>query len=369
MADTLNLISNLSAQKEKGGAGTNLKFPKDIFDGSTDYVKFQFYQYKGPFAANQNGGVAQDAATGENTPLIGNADSSRYNQSNAEYFPYPGVSNVIFYMPEDISTGYQFAWGGKDFSNIGANLLRGGGSLLAGGAGGTVQAITDLVKNAMGALPTVGAEAIANGINATGAGNVTTNDVLGGSLGVILNPNTELIFDGFSLRSFSLRFKMAPRNQPEAEEMRRIIGTFKKVASPQFGANPGGLLDLNGNLKKLFNAGGNEAEPEDDNGDGDDPATPANAATDQSKLLASQNANYIGVPGLCQLKFMKGNDLHPYLPQYKVCAITDVSVNYTPDGVYATYDDGSPVAVELSLSFAETKLIYSNDIDLEGATF
>ena len=362
MADTLNLISNLQASS---GSSTNLKFPKDIFDGSTDYVKFSFYQYKGPFAGNQNTGTTTDS---EGTKVQNQiTDLSSYNQSNAEFASYPGASNVIFYMPEDISTGYSFSWGGKDFSNIGANLLRGGGALLGGDAGGTAGAITQLVKNAAGALPTVGAEAIANGINATGAGNVTTNDVIGGSLGVILNPNTELLFDGFKLRNFTLRFKMAPRNKPEAEEMRKIIGTFKKVASPTFGANAGGLLDANAALKQLFNNGSQE------NSEGDpdtDPDTPPDAATDQSKLLASTNANYIGVPGLCQVKFMKGAKLHPYLPQYKICAISDISVNYTPDGVYSTYhEDGAPIAVELSLTFSETKLIYASDIVLNGATY
>lgn len=364
MADTLNLIDNLKATTAKFGADgqpANLKFPRDIFDGSTDYIKFQFYQYKGPFAGNQNTGKTIDPETGvESKNLV--TDLSSYNQSNAEFAAYPGVSNVIFYMPEDIGTGYRFAWGGKEFSNIGVNALRGGGALLAGDAGGTVGAIGQLVKNAAGALPTVGAEAIANGINAVGAGSVTTNDVIGGSLGVILNPNTELLFDGFSLRSFTLRFKMAPRNKDEASDVRAIIGTFKKVASPTFGSNAGGLLDVAGAFKQAF---GSETKEEPST---EEATSTTDPAIDASKLSGS-NANYIGVPGLCQPFFMKGSGLHPYIPQYKVCAITDVSVNYTPDGVYATYSDGAPVAVELSLTFAETKLIYADDISLDGATY
>lgn len=363
MAETLNLLTGLAATQ---GSESNLKYPKDIFDGSTDYVKFQFYKYRGPFADTSTGETSTTDTTGkENKEAPSVTDFDKYN--TADYDPYPGASNVIFYMPEDISTGYNFSWGGKDFSNIGGQLMKGGGSLLAGDAGGTAAAITNLVTNAMGALPTAGAEAIANGINATGAGNVTTNDVIGGSLGVILNPNTELLFDGFKMRSFTLRFKMVPRNKPEAQEMRKIIGTFKKVASPTYGANAGGLLDVTGNLGKLFGKG--ESPTED--AEKDKETEPA-ASTDTSTgaEFGASNANYIGVPGLCQVKFMKGVKLHPYLPQYKVCAITDISVNYTPDGVYATYyDDGAPVAVELSLSFAETKLIYSDDIVLDGATY
>ena len=59
---------------------------------------------------------------------------------------------------------------------------------------------------------------------------------------------------------------------------------------------------------------------------------------------------------------MKGQGLHPYLTQYKTCAITRVQVNYTPDGNYATYADGAPVATEISLDFLETKLIFDQEI-------
>ena len=358
MAEPLNLLSKL--QTTANTSSSSYKFPRDLFDGSTDYVRFKFYQYKGPFAGNQNTADTVDKDGKATKAAV--TDLTSYNQANAEYAPYPddGVKDVYFYMPEDISTGYQYSWGGKEFSNIGVNALRGGGSLLAGDAGGFAGAVGQLIKNAVGALPTAGAEAIANGINATGAGNVTTNDVLGGSLGVVLNPNTELIFDGFKLRSFSMRFKMAPRNKEEAKEMRKIIGCFKKVAAPVFGPGAGGALDIAGGFKKLF---GEEDKAEEQ-------TASTTEATDKSKLLADSNANYIGVPGLVQPIFMKGAKIHPYLPQYKVCAISDVSVNYTPDGVYATYyDDGAPVAVELSITFSETKLIYSQEFVIDGASY
>jgi len=76
----------------------------------------------------------------------------------------------------------------------------------------------------------------------------------------------------------------------------------------------------------------------------------------------NNNRNFIGVPNLCIVEFMKGPDVHPYLTQFKPCAITNVSVSYTPDGNYATFEDGSPVATQLTLQFTETKLVYSNEI-------
>ena len=36
--------------------------------------------------------------------------------------------------------------------------------------------------------------------------------------------------------------------------------------------------------------------------------------------------------------------------------------SYTPDGSWATYGDGAPVAIQLTVSFQETKLLFSEDV-------
>ena len=364
MPETLNLLSNL--QSSKGLDGGALKYPTNLFEGSTDFVKFQFYKYKGPFGSNS--GDTSKIESVKNGTVTN--DFAKYNQAAAMYESYQGAKNIMMYMPEDVNAEYGAQWNGKDFSNIGAEVLRGAGGALAGDVGNTANAIGSLIKNAAGALPTAGAEAIANGINATGVGNVSTNDVLGSSLGVVLNPNTELLFSGFQMRSFSLKFRMAPRNKTEAETMRNIIGTFKKVGLPTYGRDAGGLLDLNAHFKGL-RPKSDPAEPPDAESAGENESENASQAiSEEAKAIGQSNANYIGVPGLCQVKFMHKNLLHPYLPQYKICAITNVSVNYTPDGVYATYTEaGAPVAVDLTIGFAETKLVYSQDIKLDGATY
>ena len=37
---------------------------------------------------------------------------------------------------------------------------------------------------------------------------------------------------------------------------------------------------------------------------------------------------------------------HPFLHKFKQCFLTNVSVNYTGEGVYATYDDATPVSMQ-----------------------
>lgn len=362
MAESLNILG-LKDSGTTGGAG-KITFPDKLFEDNTDYVKFSFYKYKGPFSSTAGGGTDK---TGKKTG--GSSTYDAYNQVGQNYESFPSVIPICLFMPEDISTGYQTAWGGKGFTNVAANILRGGGRAQAGDAGGAAGAVGDLIKAAAGSIPTAVAEQITGAINGLpggiGGGNITTNDLLQGSLGVVLNPNTELMFSGFEMRTFSLRFKMAPRNLTEAKNIRNIIYTFKKVMLPSIGQLPGGPTDIAGNFNKLFGGGTSDTAA----------ATPANANKPSTE---DSNANYIGVPGLCQVQFMKGANVHPYLPQFKVCAITGVDVNYTPDGSYATYggksgtgatDYGSPVATELTLSFQETKLVYSEDIISNGPSY
>ena len=367
--DTLNLLGSLTGENGANGATTSLRYPNESIEKHSDYVKFQFYIYDGPFAGNQGPSYEKKPdITGKQI----SDDLQRYNQSNKQYTPYPNVSNVILYMPEDIQAQYGARWGGKEFSNIGAEALKGAGGVMTGDLGQSFNAIGQLIKNATGALPTAAAQGLADAINATGAGDVTTNDLLGGSTGVVLNPNTELMFSGFDLRTFSLNFKLVPRNSTEAQQIRKIIGTFKKVSLPTFGQSAGGLFDVDLAFKKAFTNPDNNPPAEEEPAEEATDTPPANADTSNTEAaqnLGSSNANYIGVPGLCQVKFMKGAGLHPWLPQYKLCAITGVNVNYTPDGTFATYHDGSPVAYELGLEFTETKLVYSQDINIDTVSY
>jgi hypothetical protein len=322
---------------------TKLSYPYNkVYDNATDYVRFDFFKYRPPF-----GGGAQSSnnTPGATVPGTGNAGQI-YNQSIATLARPTdlGANTILMYMPEDISTDYKSDWGGKGFTNIAADVLRGTGNATQGNVGGTIGEIVNSITGAVGRVPSLGAQAIASAINnipGNIGGSVDINDVLGGIGGVILNPNAELMFTGFEMRSFGLKFKMVASNAQEAVVIRDIITTFKKASLPRLGQNPQDVVS--NNVAAIFTGEG-----------------------DGSNL---DNRNYIGIPNLCHVQFMKGTSPHPFLTQYKPCAITNVSVNYTPDGAYATYKGGEPVSIELSLGFSETKLVYSEDIVYGGASF
>jgi len=148
-------------------------------------------------------------------------------------------------------------------------------------------------------------------INAFG-GNVDLNQLLVRSRGTIINPNMELLFTGPKLRSFTFAFKFTPRFSKEAEEVRQIIRAFKKHSSPRTGGNK----------------------------------------------------NFLKSPDIFQIRYLgEGGQNHQFLNRFKLCALTNMTVNYTGDGVYATYDDGTPVSSIMTLTFNELTPVYNEDYD------
>lgn len=311
-------VAYTSISVPAGGTTTGaLRYPKDVaMKENSDYVMFEFYEYKPPF---QNINRADTEAKAG--PL------GAYNESvlSSRLYDKTSGKTIVLYMPEDISTGYKANWTGKAFSNIGRDMLSMAGSGNAGQLYSGIANNTETIVDQF--IPNAGAKVIQEVIGKLTGESIEANDIFASTRGVILNPNVELLFSGIDLRNFSLNFKMVPRNGDEAQMIKNIIKEFKKAMLPKF-------------------AKGDELPV--------------------STLLASPQSisnNFIRVPDVCKVTFMRGGNVNTDVTQYKICAITQVDVNYTPDGTYATYDDGSMVAIQLSLSFQETKLIFSEEAD------
>ena len=294
-------------------AAANYRYPDDIAVGEgADYVMFEFYKYQPPFQGI-NKGATKD----------GSAAVRAYNQSVEDSKFYERIESgpVILYMPEDISTGYKANWTGKAFSNIARDALStvGSGDINEGIQNALTTAgtmINQLVPNTMNKV-------IRESITKITGESVSQNDLYAATRGVILNPNVELLFNGTDLRNFSLNYKLVPRNDTEAGKIKNIINVFRKAMLPSF-AKSGDIT---------FSEGTNLAN------------------------------NFIRTPNVCKITFMRGGVRNPDVPQYKMCAITNVEINYTPDGTYATYGDGTMVAYGLSLSFQEMKLVFAEEVE------
>lgn len=293
---------------------SSLRYPSNPgITENSDYVAFNFFKYDPPFGRRT-------------TNNEDNTKGRLYNFGRSGEYTRSGNPTILLYMPEDISTGYKANWGGKAFSNFTRDLL----DAAAGETGmdklmGAQKAFGD----AIGKLPAMaGAAAIRKGIQKITGDSLSNDDIFGALSGAILNPNTELLFQSTDMRNFQLRFKLVPRNFDEGSQINEIIRVFKKSMLPSH------------QVSGVFKV----------------------------KTEGVKNG-FISVPDLCRVSFMRNGVEHEYLPKFKMCAITQVDVNYTPDGTYATYYDGQPVAIELILNFQETKLLFSEDIAEAGASY
>lgn len=318
---------------------TGIRYPSNIAsDISNDYIIFDFYNYVPPFSGNKpmemgdlpkNLKLFKEKKGG--STLITNETLKQYNQTaasaeyyNAETAVYP---QIMLYMPDDISTTFGAEWEGKSFGNFATGILQ------SVSAEGNIEKLKKLGGASANQLQKLPAEAAASLITNLAKGvtgdAITSGDVFGGIAGVVRNPNTELMFQKMKLRTFNLSFKLTPYSAKESDSIKRICNIFQRAMLPTYSLE--GLEVLNQNKE-------GKAE---------------NRAIE---------AAFIRIPKVCKVSFMQGDKENEFLPKYKMCAITDVQVNYTPDGNYATFNDGAPVAYELKLSFMETKLVFAEDI-------
>jgi hypothetical protein len=149
------------------------------------------------------------------------------------------------------------------------------------------------------------------GVNIFGA-NITPNQILARQSGEILNPNLELLFGGPTLRNFRFSFNMVARSEKEGDEIKNIIRLLKKSMAPKVGSSGNTILRT---------------------------------------------------PNVFELRYKQGSIDHTFLHKFKQCFLTDISVNYTGSGTYATYEDGTPVSIKMDLTFKEIEPIYDNDYD------
>lgn len=280
-----------------------LRYPVDIIDATTDYMSIEVLEYKA-------GGVPSFASSqGANTKL---------KSAKAIY-------TIFLPMPDSIAAVNRTGWGESRLSALGGAGLKAAGFALdvvsgktpAQEAGGAAEAgfkselagLTggsgyDLLRNYIRARSQIG---IVNGLSGS---NISLNDVLGRQSGQIVNQNVELLFNGVSLRPFGFNWDLVPRSSTEATEVKQIIAILKKSMS----AN-------------------------------------------------RENSAFLKAPYVFRLTYKIGGQPNTFLNAFKICAMTDIGVDYTGSGAYATYENGSPVHYRLNLSFTELEPIYADDFD------
>ena len=325
------------SNRRQGGV---LRYPLEMMTQETDYLLIDIQKYIPLQSYRSTPGDNSRYVTGNN---FTNRAGRRLSQ-NLSTKPLINDGTILLPIPSDLKDVNAVKYdtgtingleaigalgaekGGKLIADQISKLIEGNFSLtnLGDEAMETFGPLASDVRDGVGSLKALdnymGKQLASRLVGAFG-GYVTPNQILARGNGEIINPNMELLFGGPTLRNFRFQFKMTPRNEKEAEQVKLIIRAFKRNMAPMA---EGGLLG-SGNF-------------------------------------------FLKTPNVFKLRYRTGNKNHPFLNRFKQCFLSDMSVSYTGEGIYSTYEDGTPVSMILDLSFKETQPIYDIDYDERPGT-
>ena len=335
LPDASELRKKRLARYGKRRQGGILRYPSESLTEHTDYLQIDIEKYE---AIGEN----YITSTGsDNRYVIGNARQNRAARTPSKKLtrkPLINAGTILLPIPSNIQDTNNVNYGESSLNGLAAvgvsaveegmvglgNFVGSGGvdkidfkkfesnikNKLTAGLGGGDEDVAFVTASDI-----VTKKLISEAVSIFG-GNVTTQQLLARETGEILNPNMELLFNDVTVRNFRFSFKLTPRNPKEAEQVKLIIRAFKRNMAPQAQGGVSGA----GNF-------------------------------------------FLRTPNVFKLRYRSGAKDHPFLNKFKQCFLTDVQTTYTGEGVYTTYDDGTPVSIILDLSFKEIQPIYDIDYD------
>ena len=218
----------------------------------------------------------------------------------------PALGTMMFYMPNNLGTSYGQNWGALPLTP-GARMAV--GALGQAISGGSADQVSSYIQKALqGAETTFAASVLAGGLNSLpGVSGFDTNNLLGLSQGVGVNTTIELFWSGHGgQRSANFRILMSPRHEKETKIVRDIVRAFKISMHPS--KSPGGGAQ-------------------------------------------SVGGRYVQYPMAFQVKFMHKSEEHEFINKFKPMVLENMSVEYTPDNVYATFTNTSTEVIFFSVIF------------------
>ena len=299
-------------QSQKSDKKKAYRYPFDRIDEGDDYLLIEVIDFV-------PGGLQRQSA--ESFALVTTDQTLARSKQKV-------ISRIILPIPEGVGDSNNADWSNSNASPVDAALMGAFNQFLGQAAGGNLpgefgkmlkdvsSTATNLALSAEGQKAFMATAAAKAATALTGNGNA--QGLINRAIGATLNPNSQMLFNSVSQRSFGFSWDLVPRSKKESDEIKEIIRVFKSFMAARKGAQA--------------QAGG---------------------------------GFFIGSPSVFQLTYMTGQKPHAFLNQFKPMALTGMSVNYTGSGTYATYSDSTPVHMQLTLNMSELTPIYAEDYDTE----
>ena len=355
--ETRNTVDSITPKKLTENYKTlfkedmNLKYPIDMFtgdnenEGSQDYIYIEQFTYKPPQAKppirskdiDDTVKVKMQIDKGDVNRAFREGIGSNSRKKDLQgtcILPIPnklGISNGVSWGEARANAIEFSAFNAasnsvKEVANNPFNIFGETKKLIQQGSAILNTTMSELKRgqsneaNAGSIVNAVVAKALLSRLNI----NVDVDQFITRQTGAAINPNLELLFSGPQLRTFSFQFDFAPNSKEEAKEVRMIQRWFRE-----------GMLPLKNNIS-------------------------TNGAT-----------LFLGSPNVFRICYKNNKRRIRGLNTFKICALTSCEIDFTPDGVYQSYEDkgkdgkfgaiSQPVRTQMALTFNELTPIFRND--------
>ena len=214
---------------------------------------------------------------------------------------------IAMYMPASVQVTYGADYTDTDIGGITGDALDAYNKFVEGNYKGASEAIFRIPEGAKDSLSNVLLSSVGALPGMGGAKEVSEMQS-----GEIITDRLELAFKGIQKRGFSYTFKMIPKNEREADEIRKIVFAFKANMLPEF--------------------------------------------------VAGRSGRRLVVPNTFDIQYQYMGVSNEYLHHISTCVLENMSVTYGGDR-YKTFnasskgDGAPPVETSITLQFKELELI------------
>lgn len=210
---------------------------------------------------------------------------------------------IALYVPNQLSIRYSVNYSDEDTAAFNAIARLGEETAkLVGEAAGKV---TETFKGNLNAPPpdVSGTWSTMKSVAAAvGYSTAFGNDALSAATGTAVNPKKEQIFKGVDFRSFTLDYQFFPRDPKEARNVLNIIEEFKYHMHPEY----------------------------------------------------KDAANFLFLyPSEFDVVYYNNDKENSSIHKHTSSVLVDMAINYTPNGVFTTFEDGMPTQINIVLTFRE----------------
>jgi len=216
---------------------------------------------------------------------------------------------IQLYMPDTVNVSYDQSYQEDNLSDYTVTYY---GQALTAGFNSRDKIIEGLRSNPINTLSS-NPEILA--LVRRFADNFIPVDTLLKGQGVAINPQVQLLFKATALRTFQFEFLFTPTSQQEAQNIKKIIQTFKYHAAPEIGGG------------------------------------------------ATNSDLFFKMPDTFNINFLYKGRVNENVHKIDECVLETINVDYAPVG-WSAFDDGAPVQTRMTLQFKELAVQDKKQIEL-----